>query len=265
MFEELRQRQNPGRPVTREQLVIEAIVELADTLVDGYDDIELLNRLVRHCVDLLAADAAGVLLADPQRNLRIATSSNEEIDTIELLQLQADQGPCVECFTSGVPVRVADLADASDRWPTFVAAVAALGTYRSVHALPLRLRGEAVGALSLFHRQTGALPEADIVLAQALADVATISILQERAIRRSAVSSEQLQAALDTRVVIEQAKGVLAQHGNLTMDTAFNRMRKYARDHNLQLSEVARQVVGRDLAAEVFIAHQPQRALRGRR
>lgn len=265
MSEELSQRPSPCHRVAREQLVIDAFVGLADTLVEGYDVVELLNRLARHCVDLLTADAAGILLADPKRNLRVVATSNEEIETIELLQLQTDQGPCVECFTSGMPVSVTDLADASDRWPTFVAAIAGLGPYRSVHALPLRLRGQALGALDLFHRQPGALPEADIVLAQALADVTAIGILQERAIRRNGVFSDQLQTALNTRAIIEQAKGVLAQHGNLTVDKAFDRMRMYARDHNLRLSEVARQVVERDLAADVLGAHQPGRAPSDRR
>lgn len=238
----------------REQLLSRALVGLADTLVDDYDIIDLLDRLVGYSVELLAADAAGILLADFQRTLRVVASSNEDAEVMELLQLQADQGPCMECFSTGAPVSVPDLADAAGRWPVFVAAVAERGAYRSVHALPLRLRGEAIGTMNLFHGQPGALPDADLAAGQALADVATIGILSERAIRRSEVLTEQLQAALSSRVIIEQAKGVLAHRGNLSMDAAFDRLRRYARTHNARLSEVARQVVETDLAADVLDA-----------
>jgi GAF domain-containing protein len=236
----------------REQLLSRAFVGLADTLVDDYDIIDLLDRLVSYSVELLAADAAGILLADSRRTLRVVASSQEEAKVMELLQLQADQGPCMDCFSTGAPVSVPDLADAATRWPVFVAAVAERGAYRSVHALPLRLRGEAIGAMNLFHRQPGSLPDADLAVGQALADVATIGILSERAIRRSETVTEQLQTALNSRVIIEQAKGVLAQHGNLSMNEAFDRLRRYARTHNARLSEVARKVVETDLSADVL-------------
>jgi GAF domain-containing protein len=239
---------------SREQLLSRAFVGLADTLVDDYDIIEMLDRLVGYSVELLAADAAGIMLADSHRKLRVVASSHEDAKVMELLQLQSDQGPCMDCCRSGVPVSVPDLADAGGRWPVFVAAVAERGAYRSVHALPLRLRGEAIGAMNLFHGQPGALPEADLALGQALADVATIGILSERAIRSSELVTEQLQTALNSRVIIEQAKGVLAQRGNLTMAAAFDRLRRYARTHNTRLSEVARKVVETDIAADILDA-----------
>jgi GAF domain-containing protein len=238
----------------REQLLSRAFVGLADTLVDDYDIIELLDRLVSYSVELLAADAAGIMLADSQGILRVVASSQEDAKVMELLQLQSDQGPCMECCRTGARVSVPDLADAAGRWPVFVAAVAQRGAYRSVHALPLRLRGESIGAMNLFHGQPGALPEADLMVGQALADVATIGILSERAIRSSEVVTEQLQTALNSRVIIEQAKGVLAQRGDLTMAAAFDRLRRYARTHNARLSEVARQVVETDLAADILDA-----------
>jgi GAF domain-containing protein len=237
---------------SREQLLSRAFVGLADTLVDDYDIIDLLDRLVSYSVELLAADAAGIMLTDSQGILRVVASSHENAKVMELLQLQSEQGPCMECCRTGAPVSVPDLADAAARWPVFVAAVAQRGAYRSVHALPLRLRGEAIGAMNLFHGQPGALPEADLVVGQALADVATIGILQERAIRSSEVVTEQLQTALNSRVIIEQAKGVLAQRGNLRMDAAFDRLRRYARNHNALLSEVARKVIETDLATDVL-------------
>lgn len=236
----------------REALVLRAFVELADTLVDDYDIIDLLDRLAGHCVELLAADAAGILLGDADATLRVVASTNERTEWMELLQLQADEGPCVDCYRSAAPVSVTDLAGAAVRWPRFVTALAGRGTYGSVHALPLRLRGEAIGTLNLFHHLPGALPDADLALGQALADVATVGILSERAISRGEVLAEQLQSALNSRIVIEQAKGVLAQRGRLDMDAAFDRLRRYARHHTVHISDVARQVVLTDLSADVL-------------
>lgn len=229
----------------REDQLLEAFVGLADTLVDDYDIIDLLDRLAAYCVGLLSAQAAGIMLVDPQGRLRVAASSDEEADTIELLQLQADQGPCVECVHRAAPVSVPDLTEAGQRWPRFVATLQE-GSYRSVHALPLRLRGQAVGGLNLFHHEPGPLPGSDLALGQALADVATISILQERALRRSEVLAEQLQTALNSRVIIEQAKGVLAERANLPMSGAFDRLRRHARRHRQPLTDVARRIVDGD-------------------
>ncbi len=248
-----------GRPAgrtggAREESLGSAFVELADTLVDDYDIIDLLDRLAGYSVELLSADAAGILLLDSQDRLRVAASTDERSDGMELLQLETDQGPCVDCVRSGAAVSVTDLAEAASRWPAFVAALAERGTYGSVHALPLRLRGQAIGALNLYHRSPGPLPTADLVLGQALADVATIGILAERAVRHGEVVTEQLQVALQSRVIIEQAKGVLAQRGGLTMDTAFGRLRRHARHHNLRLSELAKEVVETGLVADDVLA-----------
>lgn len=245
----------------RELRVSRAFVALADTLVDDYDVIDLLDKLAAHCVSLLAADAAGILLGDARRELRPVAASSEDANTMELLQLQADQGPCLDCFSTAAPVSVPDITashDAARRWPQFVEAVARAGAFRSVHALPLRLRGQAIGAMNLFHRQPGPLPEADLALGQALADVATIGILAERAVRHGEVVNEQLQAALNNRVVIEQAKGVIAQTLGVGMDEAFERLRTYCRDRNLRLSEIARQIADEGVAAAIQAAeHNP--------
>jgi GAF domain-containing protein len=240
---------------SRETRLIRAFVELADTLVDDYDIIDLLDRLAGYCVELLAAETAGILLADAQRNLRVVASTNEQTEWMELLQLQADEGPCVECFRTGTPVSVVDLSEATHRWPRFAAAALAhRESYRSVHALPLRLRGEPIGVLNLFHRRPGSLPPADLALGQALADTATIGILSERAINRGEVLNEQLQTALNSRIIIEQAKGVLAQRGSLGMDAAFDRLRGYSRNHKLKLGDVGRQIIESDLATAVLAA-----------
>jgi GAF domain-containing protein len=190
--------------------------------------------------------------ASSRELLRVVASSNDNARLIELMQVQTDQGPCLDCYRTGLPVDVTDIATAVARWPVFVAAVTAEGdpTFRSVHAVPLRLRGQAIGALNVFGRRAGALPAGDLELGQALADVATIAILQERAIRHAEVLTEQLQHALTSRVIVEQAKGVLAQYSGLGMDQALDQLRGYARGHNLGLSEVARAVTERRLDPE---------------
>ncbi len=245
---------------SREKLLSRAFVELADTLVDSYDIIDLLDRLAGHCVELLAVDAAGILLADAQGELRVVASTNEQTAWMELLQLQADEGPCVECFRTVTPVSVVDLDEAVERWPRFASALVDREAYRSVHALPLRLRGEPVGALNLFRHAPGPLLPADLALGQALADVATIGILSERAVNRGEVLNEQLQNALNSRVIIEQAKGVLAERGGIGMDAAFDRLRSYSRNHNLKLSDVGRQVVTAGLATAVLTETTDRRA-----
>ncbi|HTK67652.1 MAG TPA: GAF and ANTAR domain-containing protein, partial [Pseudonocardia sp.] len=231
-----------GRP-DREHRVTEAFVALADTLVDDYDIIELLDQLVGYCVDLLAADAAGLLLGDARQQLRVVAASSEDAATVELLQLQAEEGPCLQCYRDVAQVRVPDLSQVPDRWPRFVSAVLGQGAFASVHAIPLRLRGQAIGAVNLFHRTPGPLPEPDLGLAQALADVATIGIVSERAIRRGEVLNEQLQTALDSRVVIEQAKGILSQRLGISVDLAFELLRRLARSDNRRLSDLARDTV----------------------
>lgn len=236
-------------PADREDRSSRAFVSLADTLVAGYDMIELLDRLVDHSVDLLAADAAAILLIDPFDQLQAVASSGEDADLMELLQLEADQGPCVDCVRTGAPVSVPDLNEARRRWPRLVDALTERRTYRSVHAVPLRLRGQSIGALNLFRQQPGPLPPADLALAQALADVATIGILSERAIHRAEVLTEQLQVVLNSRVIIEQAKGVLAHDGGISTDAAFTRLRRFAHDHGERLVEVARRVADTTLAA----------------
>jgi GAF domain-containing protein len=234
----------------RVQRLSRAFVALADTLVDDYDVIDLLDQLVGHCMALLPTTAVGLLLGDAGRELRVVAASSEDAELMELLQIQADEGPCLECYRTGAAVSVPDLAHAAQRWPVFTAAVEErAGLFRSVHALPLRLRGEAIGALNLFHRDPGPLAQADLDLGQALADVATIGILQERAIRRGEVLAEQLQAALNSRVIIEQAKGVVAQLLGVDMDVAFTTLRRQARRSNRLLGEVARAVVAGEFEA----------------
>lgn len=243
----------------RERQVTRTFVVLADTLVDDYDVADLLHTLVRRCVELLDVAAAGLTLADERGGRQVLASSTEQARLLELFQLGIDEGPCVECFANRAPVLVADIAAESARWPRFAAEAARQG-FASVHALPMRLRKQAIGALNLFGAQPGALGSGDVDLAQGLADTATIGILQERAIRHGEMMSEQLQTALNSRVTIEQAKGVLAVTGRLSMDEAFAALRDYARNHNLLLGEVARGLTERTLDPALVLT-RPSRKL----
>jgi transcriptional regulator with GAF, ATPase, and Fis domain len=220
----------------------ETFVSLADTLVDDFDVLDLLHVLTTRCVDLLDADAVGLMLADSEGELRITVASNESARLLDLFQLQNDEGPCLECFRSGQPVGAERLADARQRWPRFTPAAEAVG-FTAVLALPLRLRGQIIGALNLFGGSGAPISEAATPVAQALADVATIAILQDRLARDRNLLAEQLQTALNSRVAIEQAKGALSNQFDIGTDEAFDRLRHRARSTNRRLVEVAEQVV----------------------
>ena len=221
--------------------IAEVFVEVADTLVDDFDLIEFLQMLTTRSSALVKLSAAGLLLADAKGRLQVMAASDEQSELLELFQVQAEEGPCLDCYREGKPVINADLTKADRVWPRFAPRAVTSG-YRSVHAFPLRLRNEVIGALNLFGNEVGRLDPADIRVIQALADVATIGLLQERAIHRSEVLSEQLQAALHSRIVIEQAKGALAQIHSLDLDQAFELMRRYSRSNGRKLGEVARDV-----------------------
>jgi GAF domain-containing protein len=219
----------------------DVFVEMADTLVDDFDVIDFLHGLTERCVQLLGVSAAGLLLTDQRDTLQVVAASSERTRLLELFQLQTDQGPCVDCFRTGQPVSVTDLPSAG-RWPRFTAAAAEVG-FAAVHALPMRLRTEVIGALNLFDTTPGPLDEGKRHIGQAMADVATIGLLQQRAIHRREVLTEQLETALRSRVLIEQAKGVLAERLNLDMAEAFTLLRNGARSHNRRLSELAQAIV----------------------
>ena len=193
-------------------------VALADTLLNDFDFVELLDRLVHTCVDVLNV-AAGVLLLDQQRRLRLVASSSERAEELEAFQVQADEGPCLDCARSRTPVAVPDLETARGRWPRFCSAADIPG-FRAVHALPSCLRARALGGLNLFHTSPTMLAAAEVRVAQALANVATIGILQQQHDHQTSALTEQLQGALDSRVAVEQAKGILAEGGHVSMDVA---------------------------------------------
>lgn len=250
-------------PTSREHRLADVFIELADSLVSGFDLVGLFDDLASACVELLGVAAAGLMLVDPAGRLRVMASSSERSRLLELLEIQNDEGPCLDCYRDGQPVVGADLESDEARWPHFAPEAARVG-FGSVYALPMRLRDETIGALNLFHREPAALSAAGIRLAQALADVATIGILQQRAIQRGSDLADQLQAALNSRLIIEQAKGVLAEREGVDMSAAFERLRRYARGTGRRLSEVAAAVVSGDLtSAEMQSPGKTPRTTRG--
>lgn len=222
--------------------IAQTFVALADTLVEGYDLIEFLHDLCERCVDLLTVTEVGVVLADNHGNLRPLASSSERMRLIELIEIQSDDGPCLDAWNQHAPVRADDLDAETDRWPTFAPAATAAG-FRSAYALPMRLRTECIGALNMFADRTRSMPEDDQLLGQAMADIATIGILQERMSSQHDMLGAQLDTALHHRVVLEQAKGVIAEQSLGSVDDAFMLLRDHARASSRFLHEVAIDVV----------------------
>ncbi|GAA2711508.1 GAF and ANTAR domain-containing protein [Actinoplanes palleronii] len=216
-------------------------VEFADTLIDDFDVIEFLQMLTQRVAGLFATAEVGLMLADHRDRLTFMAASDESARLMELFQLQYNDGPCLDAFRTGRPVTNVDLAAAADRWPRFAPRATEAG-FTSVHAFPLRLRKQVIGAMSIFGGASE-LMEADTRIVQALADVAVIGLLQERAIRRGEHLTEQLQGALTSRIVIEQAKGIIAQAHGVIPDEAFHLIRDYARSHNRLLSDVTGTIV----------------------
>jgi GAF domain-containing protein len=228
--------------MTREADVVRSLVEMADTLVDDYDVIDLLTGLADRCVSLLGVSAAGVMLVSPAGSLALVASSSEAMRLLELFELQAQEGPCLDAFRTGEPVRHEDLEAGSGRWPSFSAAALAAG-FRSASALPLRLREVTLGALNLLSDTRSPLAEADVIVARAFADLAALSIAQHRASAEAQRLNEQLSGALTSRVVIEQAKGVISERAGVPLAEAFSRLRAYARNRNLRLTDIAQAAV----------------------
>ena len=235
----------------REEALLAAFIEFADTFVDDYDVVEFVHRLATRCVELVDAAEAGIMLADRDGTLHYLASSSERMRLIELFELQHDEGPCLDAFRTGAPV-LSTTADAADkRWPSFAPHAREVG-FQSVTALPLRLRTNVIGALNLFSTTPEPMSAQDQRVAQALADIATIGILQERALSEEHVVTSQLQQALESRIVIEQAKGIVGEHNHVTIDEAFNLLRGYARNHNSLLSKVAKEIIDGSLSAEAL-------------
>ncbi|POH65128.1 MULTISPECIES: GAF and ANTAR domain-containing protein [Cryobacterium] len=232
---------------TRLELLFDAFATFADTLVVGYDVLELLQTLVETCRDLLDVDSAGILLANAADKLEVVASTSEANTLVEVMQIDADAGPCLECFRTRAVVSLPDIDVGSSRWAAFCETARSQGIH-SVYAIPLRLRETTIGTLNLMRNERGELNQYDIRAAQALADVATIGILQERTIRDASTLRDQLQKALSSRIIIEQAKGVVAETANVSIEAAFDLIRRHARSHQTSLTLVAQSLVTRELS-----------------
>lgn len=232
--------------VTREARLLQLFATLADTMVDDYDVVDLLQTLVEACQELLDASDAGILLADPAGELEVVASTSEATELVEVIQLSAEAGPCIECLLTGAAVSVPDIASGSENWPIFRQAALENG-FAAIQAIPMRLRNTTIGTLNLLRTETGSLPAEHLSAARAFADVATIGILHERSLREQEALSSQLQTALNSRVMIEQAKGVVSFTAGVSIADAFALIRRYARSRGLRLSEVAERIVQRDI------------------
>jgi transcriptional regulator with GAF, ATPase, and Fis domain len=238
--------------MSREQRVAETFVQLADTLVDDFDVIEFLDFLAARCVELLDVAASGIMLGGQDGSLLTVAATDERARLLEVFEVQADEGPCRDCYRHGAALVNVDLAGAKGRWPLFTPRATGAGFTRAT-ALPLRLRSHVVGSLNLFHADTGRLDEAALRLAQALADAAAIGIVHQRTVRRGEIVAGQLQQALTSRIAIEQAKGVLSERLQISPDNAFGLLRDGARARNRLLSELAGDVVSGSVGAAEFL------------
>jgi GAF domain-containing protein len=235
--------------MSRERLLARAIAILGDTLIDDFDVVDSLTTLSEECVAVLDIAAAGIMLVAPDGTLQLITSSSEAMRAVELFELQSQEGPCLDCYRTGLAVVNDDLATAGSRWPRFAPTAIAAG-FRAADAVPLRLRGQVLGALNLFRSQPGAMSDGDLVVAQALADIATIAIIQNRQVAAAQTINDQLALALRSRILIEQAKGIIAERERIDMAHAFFTLRDYARRHRRRLHDVADNVVKGTLMLE---------------
>ena len=224
-----------------QRLLSDVFIEMADTLVDDFDVLDFLHTLTERCVDVLRVTAAGLMLTDGAGNLQAVAASSERTRLLDLFQLQTDEGPCVDCFRTGTAVSVENLPGPG-RWPRFTAAATEVG-FAAMHALPMKLRTEVIGALNLYETEPGALDQEKLRVGQALADIATVGLLQQRAIHARDMLTEQLQAALNSRVLIEQAKGLLAERLQIDVEQAFTILRSTARNRNRKLSDLSQALV----------------------
>lgn len=243
----------------REHEVVKAFIDLSDRLVEDFDIVEVTTQLTEDCAKLLGVAAAGLLLADVGGVLHLLAATSQHVRTLEVFQLQSEEGPCLDCFSSGEPVSVADLGAVRDRWPRF-SAVALDEGYASVHAIPMRLRDEVLGTLGLFGTSPGALDQEELAVAQALAHIASLAIAQQSQALPASHVLTGLQAAVASRRLLEIAKGVVAESQGISMEAAFTRLRVYARLRNQRLGEVAHRVVSETpirraaLLAELLLA-----------
>ncbi len=250
-----------GLVMSRESLLIKTLVELADHLVDDFDVIDVLTVLGDRCVETLDVASAGVMLAASSGELQVIASSSDAMRNLELFELQANEGPCLDCYQSGRPIVNLELSAVDGRWPRFARRAIDDG-FHSVHALPMHLKDNTIGALNMFRTKTGPLKDEDVLVAQALADVATIVIIHHQTMMDAQILNSQLNEALNSRIIIEQAKGRISEAAGVDMDEAFRRLRSHARSHNLRLTDVARAVAEGAATSELIVPVSPVSVMR---
>lgn len=231
---------------TREARINEAFMQATAALMDPYDVVDLLSSLMASCTDIFDAQAGGILVADVIGDLELVASTSEEAQTVEMIIIDAGAGPCIDAFTSGIIVSVPDIATDGGTWPVFQAAALEQG-FRSSHAIPMRIQGTVMGVMALLSATPGALDAVDARVAQSLADIATLGIVHERTFRQSEAISEQFHLALDTRILVEQAKGALSARTSVSLTEAFDALRDYARSHSVSLRQVAADTIAQRL------------------
>jgi GAF domain-containing protein len=237
---------------SRERRINTAFVTVADTLTTDFDLVDLLHALVEQCTEILDTDAGGLMLVNSFGQLQLMTSTSEGADFVEMMQLNAGSGPCIDCFSTGVAISVPNIQSSGGKWPAFQKAAMQHG-FHSAHATPMRLRGQIIGTMNLFSSKRGALNERDAAVAQALTDIATIGLLHDRILREGANLAEQLHRTHDSRVFIEQAKGMIAHSRSITMDDAFTAMRSHARNNKLTIRALAEGISARTVSVQSII------------
>jgi GAF domain-containing protein len=240
----------------REGAIIDAFVHLSDTLVEEYDVIEFLHFLTERCVELTGIDEAGVMIGALPGRLQAVAASTERSYLLELFEIQNEDGPCLDAFRGGITVTVEDLAKEPERWPIFTPRAVSAG-FSSVHSIPMRLRDEVIGAVNLLCVEPGAMSHEDARLARALSDIATVAILQQRSISEVETINSHLSTALNSRIRIEQAKGVLAERAGTTVDEAFALIRSFARSHERGLTDVCEDIVRRVIDLDEVVDRAP--------
>jgi GAF domain-containing protein len=238
--------------LSRETRINTAFVTVVDAITTDFDIVDVLHVLVEQCTEVLDADGGGLMLVNSNGQLQLMTSTSDSADFVEVMQLNADSGPCIDCFTSGAELSVPNIQSSGGRWPAFQKSAMQKG-FHSAHATPMRLHGQIIGTMNIFRSKRGALSERDASVAQALTDIATIGILHERVVREGAILAEQLHNALDSRIFIEQAKGMIAHSRSLTMDDAFTVLRSHARNNNLTIRSVAEGISTRAISVQSII------------
>ncbi len=242
--------------------VAATFVRLADTLVDDYDVVEFASALCQETRRLLGSDAAGVMLVAKAGELGILASTSDDVHALESFEVQFAEGPSIDAYRTGATVVASDLAACSEgpaeRWSRFGRHAVQSG-FLAVSAVPMWVRSDRIGVLSVFDHQPRALPTRDLALAECLAEIASIGILSAQRVREEHDLAEQLQRALTSRVAIEQAKGTLAERLDIDVDAAFTAMRDHARSQRRPLSDVAHDILsgrihGRDFAAVESVA-----------